>query len=83
MGKRRTIAGTPHRLLGVYPWPVARSYEVLLRERGIPAYLEDVNPEVRPYTGGDPVGTLVYVWVPEVAYAEARGLVEGTGGAGS
>jgi len=70
--RSRKIAGAVYRLLGVFPRAVALSFEVALRERGIPAYLEDLAPLARPYTGVEPAGEVVYFWVPEVALEEAR-----------
>ncbi len=73
--KTRTIAGERYRLLGVFPRPVAKTFEVVLKENGIPAYLEDVLPETRPYAGLEPMGLEVYLWVPEAMHEKARELV--------
>ena len=83
MPEERLIGGTPYRLLGVYPQPVAMSFEVMLREEGIPAYLEDLTPEARPYAGLEPIGPSVYLWVPKALYARAREVVGELGDAGA
>ncbi len=83
MRERRTIGGSAYRLFGVFPRPVALSFEVLLRERGIPAYLEDLAPEARPYAGVEPMGSVVYFWVPEAAWDEVREVLGGEGDAGA
>ena len=83
MRETRTIGGTRYRLYGVLPRPVALSFEVLLRERGIPAYLEDLAPEARPYAGVEPMGERVYFWVPEVAFEEVREVLGDAGDAGA
>lgn len=72
---RRMIGGHPYRLLGVFPAPVAGSFEAMLRENGIPAYVADAAEETRPYTGSQPMGPEVYVWVPETMFARASELV--------
>ncbi len=83
MREERTIGGVPYRLFGVLPRPVAQSFAVVLKERGIPVYLEDLIPEARPYTGVEPMGELVYFWVPKAAYAEVEEVLGGEGGAGA
>jgi len=75
----RTIGGKRYRLLGVYPRPVAKTYDVILREAGIPAHLDDVLPETRPYAGLEPMGLEVYLWVPEEMHGRARELVGDAG----
>ncbi len=83
MREKRMIGGTPYRLYGVLPRPVALSFEVLLRERGIPVYLEDLTPEARPYAGVEPMGEQVYFWVPEAAFSEAEEILGHAGDAGA
>jgi len=83
MREERTIGGVRYRLFGVLPRPVAQSFEVVLKARGIPVYLEDLIPEARPYAGIEPVGELVYFWVPEAAYAEVEEVLGGAGDAGA
>jgi len=83
MKEKRRIGGVPYRLYGVLPRPVALSFEVLLRERGIPAYLEDLTPEARPYAGVEPMGGQVYFWVPEAAFEEAREVLGDADDAGA
>ncbi len=83
MRERRTIGGSAYRLFGVFPKPVALSFEVLLRERGIPTYLEDLAPEARPYAGVEPMGGVVYLWVPEVAWDEVVEVLGGEAGTGA
>jgi len=75
----RTIGGERYRLLGVFPRPVAKTYEVILKEAGIPARLEDVLPETRPYAGLEPMGLEVYLWVPEAMHERASELVGDAG----
>ena len=77
MVERRTIGGVPHRLLGVFPRPVAQSFAVLLKERGIPVQLEDLYPLARPYGGLEPLGDAVYLWVPERLFLEAEEVLSG------
>ncbi len=75
----RTIGGARYRLLGVFPRPVAQTYAVILKEAGIPAHLEDVLPETRPYAGLEPMGLRVYLWVPEAMHERARELIGDVG----
>ena len=75
--KTRIIGGHRYRLFGVLPRPVALSYETLLREKNLPVYLEDLNPEARAYAGIEPMGSMVYFWVPDEVFAEVEALLGG------
>jgi len=75
--KTRIIGGHRYRLFGVLPRPVALSYETLLREKNLPVYLEDLNPEARVYAGIEPMGAMVYFWVPDEVFAEVEALLGG------